>query len=116
MGTMTQSDCVRMCQFADCLLETKTFFATSSQDGNLRRALERREPAMFRQVKYAMNETNLNEETADEIFRLTSLPRYDERFIIPPAHKEEAKELIQNTDELKGSSGFGFKTDPERIL
>jgi len=68
------------------------------------------------EIKHAMEETNLDKDTADEIFRLTSLPRYDERFVIPPAHKEEAKELIQNTDDLKGSSGFGFKTDPDRIL
>jgi nitrate reductase beta subunit len=68
------------------------------------------------EIKRALNDTNLTEEIADDIFRLTSLPRYNERFIIPPAHKEEAKELIKNTDELKGSSGFGFKSKPERIL
>ncbi len=68
------------------------------------------------EIKHAMDETNLTADTADEIFRLTSLPRYDERFVIPPAHKEEAKELIQKTDDLKGSTGFGFKTDPDRIM
>ena len=29
---------------------------------------------------------------------------------------EEAKELIENTHELKGSTGFGFKEKPDRIL
>jgi nitrate reductase beta subunit len=68
------------------------------------------------EIKSALKETNLNEEIADEIFRLTSIPRYNERIVIPPAHKEEAKELIENTHELKGSTGFGFKEKPDRIL
>lgn len=68
------------------------------------------------EIKHALNDTNLNTETADAIFRLTSLPRFDERFIIPPAHKEEAKELIENTANLKGESGFGFTTKAKRGL
>jgi erythromycin esterase-like protein len=39
---------------ADCLVETLAFFGTVREDGNMVRALVRREPAMYRQVKYAM--------------------------------------------------------------
>ena len=68
-----------------------------------------------KEIEFALNDTGLTGEIADDIFRLTSLPRYNERFIIPPAHKEEAKELLINTDDLKGGGGFGFKTGTERI-
>lgn len=68
------------------------------------------------ELNIAMTETGLTEDVAEEIFRLTSLPRHTERFIIPPAHKEEAKELIKNTDDLKGSSGFGFTSQAKRGL
>ncbi len=68
-----------------------------------------------KEIAFALNDSGLNTEVADEIFRLTSLPRYNERFIIPPAHKEEAKELLVNTDDLKGGGGFGFRTESERI-
>jgi nitrate reductase beta subunit len=68
-----------------------------------------------KEIEFALKDTGLTGEIADDIFRLTSLPRYNERFIIPPAHKEEAKELLINTDDLKGGGGFGFKTGTERI-
>lgn len=68
-----------------------------------------------KEIEFALNDTGLTGEIADDIFRLTSLPRYTERFIIPPAHTEEAKELLINTDDLKGGSGFGFNTGTERI-
>jgi len=63
-----------------------------------------------------MNEVMLDKITADAIFRLTSLPLYDERFVIPPAHREEAMEMIESTADVKGNAGFGFKIPPKRGL
>ncbi|HOX74740.1 MAG TPA: nitrate reductase subunit beta [Bacteroidales bacterium] len=63
-----------------------------------------------------MNEVMMDKDTADAIFRLTSLPLYDERFVIPPAHREEAMEMIESTADVKGNIGFGFKIPPKRGL
>ena len=53
---------------------------------------------------------------ADSIFRLTSLATFDERFVIPPAHREESIEMIEATADAKGETGFGFKMKPARGL
>ena len=48
------------------------------------------------------------------IYKLTSLATFDERFNIPPAHREQALEMLENTSDVKGSTGFGFKEKPMR--
>ena len=53
---------------------------------------------------------------ADEIYRLTSLANFDDRFVIPPAHREEAIEMLESVFEEKGAAGFGFRMAPERGL
>jgi len=58
----------------------------------------------------------MDKDTADAIFRLTSLPLFDQRFVIPPAHREEAMEMLESTADVKGNSGFGFKEPPKRGL
>lgn len=66
------------------------------------------------EVKEAMSEIGMDGETADEIFRLTSLATFDERFVIPPAHREESIEMIEATADVKGETGFGFREKPKR--
>jgi nitrate reductase beta subunit len=61
-----------------------------------------------------LHETGMTAEIAEAIFRLTSLASFSERFVIPPAHREEAIEMIEQTDERKGNTGFGFLEKPER--
>ncbi len=63
-----------------------------------------------------LSDTGLTPEVADAIFRMTSLVNYRERFVIPPAHREEAIEAIENTFIRKEKSGFGFMEKPERGL
>jgi nitrate reductase beta subunit len=63
-----------------------------------------------------MNEVLMDKDTADSIFRLTSLPLFDERFVIPPAHREEALEMLESTADVKGNTGFGTKITPKRGL
>jgi nitrate reductase beta subunit len=65
-------------------------------------------------VDKAMSAINLNGDTADAIFRLTSLATFDERFVIPPAHREESIEMLESTADVKGNTGFGFKERPKR--
>ncbi len=67
-------------------------------------------------VDTAFIETDYNAETADAIYRLTSLAKYDERFVIPPAHREEAIEMLKSTDDHKGDTGFGEKKGTRRVF
>jgi nitrate reductase beta subunit len=46
---------------------------------------------------------------AEDIYYLTSLPKFDDRFVIPAAHREQAMEMMEFTGDKKGSTGFGFK-------
>ena len=55
-------------------------------------------------------------EIADAVFRMTSLVGFGERFVIPPAHREEAIEMIEDTGKRRGVTGFGFVEGPERGL
>lgn len=62
-----------------------------------------------KQLNTVMNEAGMDVHTANAIFRLTSLATFEERFVIPAAHREEAIEMLENTGDYKGSTGFGFK-------
>ena len=66
------------------------------------------------EVKALMTKSKVNAETADAIFRLTSLATFEERFVIPPGHREESIEMLEATADAKGETGFGFKMRPER--
>jgi nitrate reductase beta subunit len=55
-------------------------------------------------------------EAAEEIYKLTSLCRAEDRFVIPPSHREEAIEAIKDPMEHKQETGFGFVTGPRRGL
>lgn len=68
------------------------------------------------EVNGPMNEVVMDKKTADAIFRLTSLPLFDERIVIPAAHREEAIEMLESTADVKGNDGFGFKEPPKRGL
>jgi len=65
-------------------------------------------------VSSALADAGLTPETADAIFALTSLAKFDERFVIPPAHRELAIEMLESTADVKGSTGFGFLEKPSR--
>ncbi|WP_457653254.1 nitrate reductase subunit beta [Rhodocaloribacter sp.] len=67
-------------------------------------------------VETTLREAGLDPDMADDIYTLTSLPRFEERFVIPPAHREQAIEMLEFTGDTKGSTGFGFHLKPERGL
>ena len=67
-------------------------------------------------LKNLMAKSKIGPETADAIFRLTSLATFEERFVIPPAHREESIEMLEATADAKGETGFGFKIRPKRGL
>ncbi len=59
-------------------------------------------------VKQALADTGLTPQRADDIYYLTSLAKFDDRFVIPAAHREQAIEMIEFTGDVKGNTGFGF--------
>ncbi|MCL4781741.1 MAG: nitrate reductase subunit beta [Bryobacterales bacterium] len=61
-------------------------------------------------------EAGSTREEAEAIYRLTSLCTFDERFVIPPMHREEAIEMMEDPLEHKQNVGFGFLTGPKRGL
>jgi len=64
----------------------------------------------------ALKDVNLSHEMADGIYYLTSLAKFEDRFVIPPAHKEQAIEMLEFTGDVKGHMGFGFIDKPKRGL
>jgi nitrate reductase beta subunit len=62
----------------------------------------------------ALTSAGLDSKTADAIYKLTALAKFDERFVIPPAHREQAIEMTDFAGDVKGSTGFGFKEQPVR--
>lgn len=64
----------------------------------------------------ALRDVNLTEDQAEAIYNLTSLAKFEERFVIPAAHREQAIEMLESTADVKGNTGFGFLAKPARGL
>ncbi len=67
-------------------------------------------------VQEMLELTGLTPEQCEEIYRLTSLPTFEERFVIPPMHREEGIALMGDPYTFKAETGVGFKDKPERGL
>jgi nitrate reductase beta subunit len=67
-------------------------------------------------VNRCLREADCSREEAEAIYRLTSLCNADDRFVIPPAHREEAIEMMKDPLEHKQAVGFGFLSGPKRGL
>lgn len=65
-------------------------------------------------VDRLLAEADTTPEAAEAIYRLSSLPLFDERFVIPPMHREEAIAALADPLEFKGAAGIGARAKPER--
>ncbi len=63
-----------------------------------------------------MAEAKCTATEAEDIFRLTSLPRVQDRFVLPPYHREESAEVVIDPLQHKYQVGFGFTKPPKRGL
>lgn len=63
-----------------------------------------------------LREADCTLEEAEAIYRLTSLCTFDDRFVIPPMHREEAIQMMEDPREHQQSVGFGFLSGPRRGL
>jgi nitrate reductase beta subunit len=61
-----------------------------------------------------LREAGLSREQADAIFRLTALCTFEDRFVIPPMHREEAIAMMEEPQVWKQEAGFGFRNAPKR--
>jgi nitrate reductase beta subunit len=61
-----------------------------------------------------LREADSSPEEAEAIYRLTSLCTFEDRFVIPPMHREEAIQMMEDPLAHKQSVGFGFMTGPRR--
>jgi len=61
-----------------------------------------------------LQQAGLTASMAEDIYYLTSLPKFDDRFVIPAAHREQAIEMMEDTGDKKGNLGFGFKEGSAR--
>lgn len=58
----------------------------------------------------------LDERTVEAIYRLTTIPTVDERFVFPPYHREMSIEQLNDPLQAKGETGFGPTQAPVRGL
>ncbi|MCC7079031.1 MAG: nitrate reductase subunit beta [Burkholderiales bacterium] len=76
------------------------------------------------EVAKALAEGHTNAQEVEAIYRLTSLPTFEERFVVPAMERETAVEdlfpaldpIARNYPTRKGEVGFGFRNDPHRGL
>ena len=59
------------------------------------------------------DEADCTREEADEIYKLTSLCTFEDRFVIPPMHREQAIEMMKEPHEHREEAGFGFVGGPQ---
>ena len=67
-------------------------------------------------VDRMLHEADCSREEAEAIYRLTSLCTFEDRFVIPPSHREEAIEALCDPLTRKQEAGFGFISGPRRGL
>ncbi|MFQ5689323.1 MAG: nitrate reductase subunit beta [Gemmatimonadota bacterium] len=61
-----------------------------------------------------LGQAGLTPDLADRIYRLTSLPTFEDRFVVPPYHREMAIEMMADPLVHKGSAGVGARAAPVR--
>ena len=61
-----------------------------------------------------LREADTTPEECEAIYYLTALCTFEDRFVIPPSHREEAIEMMKDPQEHKQSAGFGFLSGPRR--
>ena len=65
-------------------------------------------------VQKALNIGKTTAEECEAIYKLTALPTFEDRFVIPPMAREEAIESVTDPFRHKAKAGVGFKVSPER--
>ena len=64
----------------------------------------------------ALEKAGMGAEEAEAIYRLTSIPTYQDRFVIPPYSREGDIEEVYDPQQRKAETGFGRRQAPQRGL
>jgi nitrate reductase beta subunit len=67
-------------------------------------------------VQATLAAAGITPEQSEAIYRLTALPTFEDRFVIPPMHREYAAELMGDPYTFKAETGVGLLRKPERGL
>ena len=62
----------------------------------------------------ALHEADCTPEEAEGIYRLSTVATFEDRFEIPPMHREKAIEMMEDPLDHKRETGFGFLSGPRR--
>jgi nitrate reductase beta subunit len=66
------------------------------------------------EVQEALRQGETTAAEAEAIWRLTSMPTFEERFVVPPLAREMAIESVMDPFTRKQEAGFGRREAPER--
>ena len=61
-----------------------------------------------------MKDVGCTADDAEQITKLISLARFEDRFVLPPYHREEPIQLITDPLQHRGQTGLGFDVPPRR--
>ena len=61
-----------------------------------------------------LEEVGLTENMAEAIYSMTTTPTVDDRFVLPPYHREMSLEDIGDPLTAKGETGLGYRQAPQR--
>jgi nitrate reductase beta subunit len=61
-----------------------------------------------------LESAGLDEATVEAIYKLTTIPTMDDRFVFPPYHREMSIEELNDPLSAKGETGFGVRSAPQR--
>ena len=59
-------------------------------------------------------DVGLTENEAEAIYRMTTTPTMEDRFVMPPYHREMSHEDLGDPLAAKGMTGFGARQQPKR--
>lgn len=70
----------------------------------------------LKDAENALIKADCSKEEAEAIYQATSLSTFNERFVIPASHREQAIEMYEDPLKHKQETGFGFREEPKRGL
>ena len=65
-------------------------------------------------ARKALDKAGITQEQAEAMYKLTTLPNLEERFVLPPYHREMDIEALQDPLSHKGETGVGYLQPPKR--
>ena len=65
-------------------------------------------------LERVLRDADTTREECEGIYRMTAMCTFEDRFVIPPMHREEAIEMMKDPQQHKQEAGFGFLSGPRR--